>query len=198
MITPHEVYGDEVNLRCVVYNGTTWVEVLGASTQLTSTRGGTVGVAGIASVDVGTASINVLDVYDPFSGSTLLRPNRAIAVYVDSTAFGTPRTDGAIFTGVIQDIQTNYFFEAGKQHVNITIYAVDAVSSHAGVTVTNTDGYEGFTSSNITVTPGTVIKASGYQRWEDRVNELSAAFATPLGLSVPTVSVSAPTTVYSI
>lgn len=193
MINPQETYGSNVNLRCAVYNGTSWVEVLGASTQLSSTRGGTVGIAGIASVDVGSVSINVLDVYDPaIATNTLLRPNRPIAVYVDSVSFATPRTDGAIFTGTIQDIQTNYFYEAGQQHVNITLYAVDAVSSHAGITVTNANGADGF---NGTTLNGNANTAYGYQRWEDRINDLSTKFAKT---TVPTVTISAPIPIYSI
>jgi len=101
-------------------------------------------------------------------------------------------SEGAIFTGTIQDIATNYFLDRGEQHVNIVLYAVDAVSSHAGITVTNADGYEGFTGTTF---DGVADTADGYQRWEDRINDLSTEFAKT---TVPTVIISAPIPIYSI
>jgi hypothetical protein len=178
MIIAHPTYSDEVNLRCAVYDGSVWVEVLGVSTQLSATRGGTVGIAGIASVDVGTMSVNILDAFDP-TQTSLLAPNRPIVVYVGDIT-------SPIFTGTVQDISTNYFYESGKQHVNIVVYAVDAVSSHAGITV------PGFTGTTLN---GVANAADGYQRWEDRINDLSAAYAQA---DVPAVVISGPVPIYSI
>ena len=194
MIVSHPIYGDEVSLRCVVYNAATatWVEVLGDSTQVSLTRGGNVGEAGVTSVEVGSLTINILDVYDPSSVS-LLKPNVTIILYIDDpSTFATPRVDGAIFTGNIQDIKTDYFLEGTEQHINIEVYAVDAVSSHTGITVTNLNGEDGFTGTTFN---GVANTANGYQRWEDRINDLSTTFAK---MEVPTVIISAPVPIYNI
>jgi len=193
VIVNSPVYGDNINLRCAVQvAGGVWVDLLGTSTLVTSQRGGSAGIAGIASVEVGTMSINVLDAADPAVTNTLY-PNQPIVVYVnDDSAFAVPLTDGAIFTGTIQDISTNYFFEKGQKHVNVVIYAVDAVSVHAGITVTNEDGDGGFTGTTFN---GVANTANGYQRWEDRINDLSTAFKKTV---VPTVVISAPIPIYSI
>jgi len=190
LIPKRPVSGSEVNLKVVVWNGSTWVPILGDATEATSVRGGSVGIAGIASVEVGSFSINILDMYDP-AQTALLSPNQDIVVYVDNPEFATPRTDGAIFTGKIQDIQTNYFLYKGKQHVNVGIYAVDAVSSHAGITVTNDYEEPGVTSTRFNGTTGI---RRGYQRWEDRVNQLAGLAKT----TVPSVTISSPTPIYNI
>jgi len=193
MIVSTPIYGAQVNLRVAVYNPLTsaWVEILGTSTTLNATRGGAVGIAGIASVEVGTFSINILDALDP-SQVTLLFPNQRIVAYVDDdSAFTTPLTDGAIFTGNIQDISTNYFFVNGTQHVNVVIYATDAVSSHTGITVTNLTGQEGFTGTTLN---GVANTANGFQRWEDRINDLTDTFQP----TVPNVTISSPEPIYSI
>jgi hypothetical protein len=195
MIVNHPIYGEEVNLRCAVYDTVTtaWVEVLADSTLLTIERGGEPDVAGGSSVDVGILSISLLDILDPMQVD-MLKPNQAIIAYIQDDTYDDSRVDGAIFTGNIQDISTDYFFERGTKHVNVVIMAVDAVSSHSDITVTNTDDEEGFTGEFRTTTPGTQVASTGYQRWEDRINELSTQFAkTP----VPEVEVGTPTVVYS-
>lgn len=197
------------NVVCEVYNDatSTWEEVLGASTRVSSIRGGNVGVAGLTSVEVGTFSINILDTslngqYDP-AQIALLRPNQPIRCYIDdSSVFADPPTDGAIFTGHIQDIATNYFYQPGTQtqYVNVTIYAADAVSSHAGITVTTgvvdngTAKEPGFIGTTFN---GTADTAAGYQRWEDRINDLSTGFAAS-STPVPTVVINSPDPIYSI
>jgi hypothetical protein len=193
MIVNSPVYGDNINLRCAVeVLPDTWIEILGTSTMLQSQRGGSVGVAGIASVDVGTMSINVLDALDPATVA-VLAPNQSIVVYVDDAeVFPDTLVDGAVFTGTIQDISTDYFYEKGEQHINVVIYAVDAVSTHAGITVTNEDGTGGFTGTTFN---GVADTANGYQRWEDRINDLSTEFAKT---AVPTVIISAPIPIYTI
>jgi hypothetical protein len=196
MIVSHPIYGEEVNLRCAVYDTVAdeWVEVLADSTLLTIERGGDPDVAGGSSVDVGTLSINLLDILDPMQVD-MLKPNQDIIAYIDEQTYTDSLVDGAIFTGNIQDISTDYFFERGTKHVNVVILAVDAVSSHSDITVTNTDDEEGFTGEFRTTTPGTQVASTGYQRWEDRINELSTQFAkTP----VPEVETGQPIIVYSI
>ena len=86
---------------------------------------------------------------------------------------------------------TNYFFEKGVKHANIVIYAVDAVSSHAGITVVNDTGQEGFTGSTFN---GTANLKYGYQRWEDRINDLNNTFAP----TVPDVVINGPIPVYTL
>lgn len=197
MIVNSPVYGESISLRVAFQYMGTWLEVLADSTLLTIERGGSPAVAGGSSVDVGTLSISLLDVYDP-SQVAILSPNRTIVAYVDDiSVFPNPKVDGAIFTGTIQDIATDYFFDNGTKHVNVVITAVDAVSVHTGITVTNTDGYEGFTGTNrtVTVNPTVTVAANGYQRWEDRINEISTQFAKT---TVPTVIVSSPVPIYNI
>lgn len=192
MIVNSPVYGDNISLRCAVLKSGAWIELLGTSTRVSSERGGSAGIAGLASVEVGTMTINVLDAADPAISSTLF-PNQPIVVYIDDpSVFATPLTDGAIFTGTIQDISTNYFFEKGIKHTNVVIYAVDAVSTHAGITVTNSDGDGGFTGTTFN---GVANTANGYQRWEDRINDLSTQFKKTV---VPTVVISAPIPIYTI
>lgn len=190
MIVSHPIYGDEINLRCSIQDKVTsaWQEVLAESTQVSITRGGDAGDAGTTTTDVGTMSLNILDVYSPSDPTyaTLLSPGANIVLYINEGA--VPMTTGAIFTGTIQDISTNYFYENGKQHMNVTLLAVDAVSSHSGITV------DGFTGTNITLPTG-VQRAFGFQRWEDRINDLSTAYAKT---TVPTVIISAPVPVYNI
>jgi hypothetical protein len=95
-------------------------------------RGNDAGIAGIASVEVGSAIISLMDpatpIYDPTTTS-LLQPNMPIEVYEK----GDPTVP--IFTGVILDLATRYEFHPIFRDTLVTyvdIYAVDAVSEWGG------------------------------------------------------------------
>jgi hypothetical protein len=142
-------------LRVRVQNKSTlaWTEILSDGNELQIERGGTVGVLGLDSVQVGIATLVLYNSLDPAVVSTL-SPKMLIQVY--STQFATP-DEGSIYLGQIADINSSYTLNTTTFQVDtyVTITATDAVQAHANVTV-----------------PG-VITTAGYQRWEERIATLA-------------------------
>tara|TARA_R110000822_G_scaffold123979_2_gene258495 strand:+ start:57 stop:614 length:558 start_codon:yes stop_codon:yes gene_type:complete len=175
-------------MKCAVYNSVTslWVDILADGIEVAATRGGDLGLAGIASVDVGSLSLRLLDVYDP-AQVAFLKPNMPIVLYNNDPSFATPRTTGAIFTGMVQDINATYELDdLGKFRTYVNIYAADSVSSHTNIPI---NGFKGTTFN------GVINTANGYQRWEDRIRDLNTQYARST-ITNPTIS--ANVEVYSI
>lgn len=143
-----------------------WTNILSAGNELQITRGGTTGVLGLDSLDVGIATLVLYNSLDPAVVSTL-SPKMAIQVY--STQFATPDA-GAIYTGTIADINSTYVMNTRTFDIDtyVTITAVDAVQAHANITV-----------------PG-VTTTLGYQRWEERISTLAPYAITTV--NVPAIN----------
>lgn len=142
-------------LRVRVQNKSTlaWTEIMSAGNELQIQRGGTVGVLGLDSVQVGIATLVLYNSLDPAVVATL-SPKMLIQVY--STQFATP-DEGSVYLGQIADINSSYTLNTTTFQVDtyVTITATDAVQAHANVTV-----------------PG-VTTTAGYQRWEERIATLA-------------------------
>lgn len=155
-------------LRVRVQNKSTlaWTEILSEGNEVSIDRGGTTGVLGLDSVNVGIATIVLYNSLDPAVVSTL-SPRMPIQVY--STQFATP-DDGSIYVGTIADIASSYFMNTRTFSIDtyVTITAVDAVQAHANVTV-----------------PG-VTTTAGYQRWEERISTLQPYALTTI--NVPAIN----------
>jgi len=155
-------------LRVRVQNKTTlaWTEILAEGNEVQVSRGGTVGVLGLDSVNVGLATIVLYNSLDPAVVSTL-SPKMAIQVY--STQFATP-DEGSIYLGTIADITSEYVLNSQTFSVDtyVSITAVDAVQAHSNVTV-----------------PG-VTTTAGYERWEERIATLEPYAITTI--NVPAIN----------
>jgi hypothetical protein len=139
-----------------------YTEIMANGNEIQIQRGGTVGVLGLDSVNAGTMSMTIYNALDPAVISTL-SPGMLISVY--STQFATPGL-GAIYTGKIVDINSSYFMNTRDFDIDtyVTITAVDAVQSHANVTV-----------------PG-VTTTAGFERWEERIATLAPYALTQVQL----------------
>lgn len=155
-------------LRVRVQNKSTlaWTQILSEGNELKINRGGTVGVLGLDSLNVGIAQLVLYNSLDPAVVSTL-SPKMLIQVY--STQFATPDL-GSIYLGQIADINSEYTLNTQTFSIDtyVTITAVDAVQSHANVTV-----------------PG-VTTAAGYHRWEERIDYLEPYAITTV--NVPAIN----------
>lgn len=155
-------------LRVRVQNKSTlaWTDILSAGNELQIERGGTVGVLGLDSVNVGLATIVLYNSLDPAVVSTL-SPKMPIQVY--STQFATP-DEGSIYLGTIADIQSQYVLNTQTFAIDayVSITAVDAVQAHSNVVV-----------------PG-ITTTAGYQRWEERISTLSPYAITTV--NVPAIN----------
>jgi len=155
-------------LRVRVQNTTTlvWTEIMSEGNELQIERGGTVGILGLGSVNAGTLSMTLFNSLDPAVVSTL-KPGMPIQVY--STQFPTPDA-GSIYLGNIVDLNSAYFMNIRDFDIDtyVTITAVDAVQSHSNIFV-----------------PG-VITTAGFQRWEERIDDLEPYAITPV--DVPAIN----------
>jgi hypothetical protein len=151
-------------LRVRVQNKSTlaWTEILADGNEMQIQRGGSVGVLGIGSVNAGILELVLYNALDPAIVSTL-SPKMKIQVY--STEFATPDL-GSIYVGNITDISSKYFKnkKTNDLDVYVTLTAVDAVQSHANVTVAG------------------VTTTAGFHRWEERISTLA-----PYALTTVTV-----------
>lgn len=142
-------------LRVRVQNKSTlaWTEILSEGNELQIERGGTVGVLGLDSLNVGLATLVLYNSLDPAVVSTL-SPRMNIQVY--STQFATP-DEGSVYLGTIADINSTYVLNTRTFSIDtyVSITAVDAIQSHSNITV-----------------PG-VTTTAGYQRWEERIATLA-------------------------
>lgn len=132
------------------------------------TRGNEAGVAGIASVEVGSATITLKDpetpLYDPTTTS-LLQPNMPIEVYKKGD------TALPIFTGVILDLATRYEFHPIFRNQLVTyvdIYAVDAVSEWGGKVYADSS----YPISGVTSEPTTS------ETWANRITRIKDSLST--------------------
>ncbi len=155
-------------LRVRVQDKTTlaWTDILSAGNELQISRGGTVGVLGLDSLNVGIATLVLYNSLDPAVVSTL-SPKMAIQVY--STQFATP-DEGSVYLGAISDINSSYVLNTRTFEIDtyVTITAVDAIQAHANITV-----------------PG-VITTAGYERWEERIDTLEPYAITTV--NVPAIN----------
>lgn len=155
-------------LRLRVQDKTTlaWTEILSAGNEVQIDRGGNSGVLGLDSVNSGIATIVLYNSLDPAVVSTL-QPKQKIQLY--STQFATPDA-GSIYLGNIVDINSEYVQNSRTFAIDtyVTITAVDAVQSHANVTV-----------------PG-ITTATGFQRWEERISALAPFSLTTV--NVPAIN----------
>lgn len=155
-------------LRLRVQDKTTlaWTEILSAGNEVQIDRGGTAGVLGLDSVNSGIATIVLYNSLDPAVVSTL-QPKQKIQLY--STQFATPDA-GSIYLGNIVDISSEYVQNTRTFSIDtyVSITAVDAVQSHANVTV-----------------PG-ITTTLGYQRWEERISALAPYALTTV--NVPAIN----------
>jgi hypothetical protein len=151
-------------LRVRVQDKTTlvWTEILADSNDFNCKRGGNVGLLGLGSVNAGLLEMTLYNAYDPAVVSTL-SPKMKVQVY--STQFATP-DEGSIYVGNISDINTKYVRNKKTNDIDayVTFTAVDALQSHANVTV-----------------PG-VTTAAGFHRWEERI-----AYLAPFALTTVNV-----------
>jgi len=142
-------------------------------------RGNDAGIAGIASVEVGSAVISLMDpttpIYDPTTTS-LLQPNMPIEVYKKGDD-ATP-----IFTGVVLDLATRYEFHPIFRSTLVTyvdIYAVDAVSEWGGKV---------YKDSSYPVS-GTSTEPATSETWQNRItrikDSLDAEYANNSVINVP-------------
>ena len=143
-------------------------ELLANGITMQIQRGNDAGVAGLASVEVGSALITLLDpaipVYDPTTTS-LLQPNMVIEVYQQ----GDPTNP--IFTGVILDLSTRYQFDpvfTDKLLTYVDIYAVDAVSEWGGKVYPDSS----YPVSGVSGEPATS------EPWSDRITRIKDSLAT--------------------
>jgi len=141
-------------------------------------RGNDAGIAGIASVEVGSALITLIDpptaLYDPTTTS-LLQPNMPIEVY--------KRGDDTIpiFTGVILDLATRYttlntypgrlaptqnYTDTVRTYIDV--YAVDAVSEWGGKVYSDST----YPISGATTEPSTS------ETWQNRITRIKDSLAT--------------------
>lgn len=155
-------------LRVRVQDKTTlaWTEIMSAGNEVQIDRGGTVGVLGLDSVNVGIATVVLYNSLDPAVVATL-SPKMKIQVY--STQFATP-DEGSIYIGQIADINSTYT-------MNTRTFAVDTY-----VTITATDAVQAHSNVNV---PG-ITTSAGYQRWEDRISTLAPYAITTV--NVPAVN----------
>jgi hypothetical protein len=137
-----------------VKNKTTgvWTDIVADAITVRCSRGGTIGLANLSSVDVGTAFIRLKNVYDPAIVS-FLEPNMTIQI--------RNKTDlavGTVFTGTIEDVESKYERANNFSDEIITfvdIFAVDAVAQVANTSVNG------------------VITTAGYQNWTQRIATLN-------------------------
>ena len=143
-----------------------WTEIMSAGNEVQIQRGGTVGVLGLDSVNVGIATIVLYNSLDPAVVATL-SPKMKIQVY--STQFASADA-GSIYLGTIADITSEYVLNSQTFAIDtyVSITAVDAVQAHANVTV-----------------PG-VTTTAGYQRWEERISTLAPYAITTV--NVPAIN----------
>ena len=155
-------------LRLRVQDKTTlaWTEILSEGNEIQIERGGTAGVLGLDAVNSGIATIVLYNSLDPAVVSTL-QPKQKIQLY--STQFATPDA-GSIYLGNIVDINSDYVMNSVMWEIDtyVSITAVDAVQSHANVTV-----------------PG-ITTTLGYQRWEERIASLAPYALTTV--NVPAIN----------
>lgn len=155
-------------LRVRVQNKSTlaWTEVLSEGNQLTIDRGGSVGILGLDSLNVGLATLVLYNSLDPAVVATLA-PNMPIQVY--SNQYSTPEL-GAIYTGIITDINSQYVLNRQTNAIDtyVSVTAVDAVQAHANIVVAG------------------VSTAAGYQRWEERIATLAPSAITTV--TVPEIN----------
>lgn len=162
-----------LNLRVKNKDTGVWTEVLADAITVTCQRGGTLGVAGITSVDVGNLAVTLKNVLDP-AIIPFLEPQMELQLYNKLSA--TPEI-GSIFLGTIDDISTEYRLINNDEIVTlVSIYASDAVQAHANSTV-----------------PG-VKTTAGFHSWEERIAYLDTFAKTEL--IIPDAE--ATTLVYSI
>lgn len=156
-------------LRVRVQNKSTlaWTEILADGNEFSCSRGGSVGVLGLSSVNAGILELTLYNAYDPAVVSTL-SPKMKIQLY--STQFATP-DEGSIYVGNLVDIQTRYVRnrKTNDYDAYVTLTAVDAVQAHANVLV-----------------PG-VVTTAGYHRWEERISYLQPYALTTV--NVPAINV---------
>lgn len=130
-----------------------WSDVTGAGNDLQISRGGSVEVLGLSSVDTGTLEFTLYNSLDPAVTATL-SPRMLIQVY--STLASSPDA-GSVFLGKIVDISSSYVMNTVTNSIDTYVYvlATDAVSDHSNVNV-----------------PG-VTTVAGYERWEERIATLA-------------------------
>lgn len=157
---------DTLRVRVQDKSTLAWTDITNKGNELKISRGGTVGVLGLSSVNAGVLELVLYNDLDPASVATL-SPKMAIQVY--STQFTDPN-DGSIFLGNIVDI--NSYYVMNRQYARIDTYvkisAVDAIYSHNNVVILG-----------VTTTPG-------YQRWEERISTLSSSSLTTI--NVPAIN----------
>ena len=143
-----------------------WTEILSDGNELKIGRGGTVGVLGLDSVNVGIAEVVLYNSLDPAVVATL-SPKMKIQVY---STLAASADEGSIYVGTIADINSSYVLNTQTFAIDtyVTITAVDAVQAHANVTV-----------------PG-VTTTAGYQRWEERIDTLEPYAITTV--NVPAIN----------
>lgn len=155
-------------LRVRVQNKSTlvWTEILDVGNDLQISRGGSVGVLGLDSVNAGILEMTLYNSLDPAVVATL-SPKMKIQVY--STQYATPDL-GSIYLGNIVDVNSYYTLNALTKQVDtyVQITAVDAVQSHANVIVNG------------------VSTAAGYHRWEERIAVLAPSALTTV--NVPAIN----------
>jgi hypothetical protein len=155
-------------LRVRVQNKSTlaWTEIMDVGNEIQIERGGSAGVLGLDSVNSGIMSMTLYNSLDPAVVNTL-QPKMKIQVY--STQFATPDL-GSIYVGNIVDINSQYFLNERKFDIDtyVTITAVDAVQSHANISV-----------------PG-IVTAAGFHRWEERIGVLAPLAITTV--NVPAIN----------
>jgi hypothetical protein len=129
-----------------------YTDIMSAGNEIQIERGGTVGVLGLDSINAGILSMTLYNSLDPAVVSTL---SPGMEILVHSTQFATIGP-GTIYSGNIVDINSSYFMNTRDFDIDtyVTITAVDAVQSHANVTV-----------------PG-ITTTAGFQRWEERIDTL--------------------------
>ncbi len=151
-------------LRIRVQNKSTlvWTEILSAGNEVQIQRGGTVGVLGLDSVNVGLATIVLYNSLDPAVVATL-SPRMPVQVY--STQFATP-DEGSVYLGTIADINSAYVLNTTTFAIDtyVSITAVDAIQAHSNITV-----------------PG-VTTTAGYERWEERIATLEPYAITDINV----------------
>lgn len=130
-----------------------WTEILSAGNELRINRGGSVGVLGLDSLNVGTAELVLYNTLDPAVVSTL-SPKMLIQVYSNQFASADA---GSIYLGQISDITSDYVMNRDTFQIDtyVTITATDAIQAHSNVTVQS------------------ITTAAGYERWEERIATLA-------------------------
>jgi len=151
-----------------------WTDIAAEATNIKSDRGGNINYGGIVTVDAGTVSIRLKNVYDP-AVVNFLSPEMKLQVY--NSTFDTPDA-GSIFLGTIDDIETDYVFNSVTNNMDayVSIYASDAIASHTNRSIIG------------------ISTTSGFQRWEERIETLADKSITEV--VIPTVDADVP--IYAI